>query len=420
MRGIRMPDTEHDIVVIGAGVVGLAIALTLLLQQRRPLVLDRQPPGMGCSWGNAGIIATCEISPLASLQTLVRVPRMLIDPLGPLAIRPRYIPALMPWLARYACSITPSARKRAADALTALNMKALGAHRTLLEAAEARHELIERGMLKVVNTTAHLADLHEEAREFRQRDGRTETLGADEIGELETTLRGRTCGGAFFPDVAHVTDPYRISAALANRLMRGGAQIKTSEVKAVLTDERGCTIVTAGSELRARQCVIAGGVRSKSLVEHFGLHAPIEAERGYHFSLPSPGIVVTRPIYFHAESFVATPLVTGLRLAGTAEFAGTTAAADWRRADVLLPLARRYLTNLDASAGTRWMGHRPSFPDSLPALGRIPDAPRVLYAFGHQHLGLTQAAISAQCIAALANDRQPPVELAPFSLQRFD
>lgn len=344
---------------------------------------------------------------------------MLADPLGPLAIRPSHIPRLTPWLVRYALNVTPAARERTIAAISALNSRALPAYRDLLEAAGAREELIERGMLKVVNRENHLPGLHSEAHEFCRRGGKSEIVSAEQLGELETALRGRVVGGVLFPGVAHITDPYRISTAFARRIVLGGGQIKECEVRAILVDPRGCRILTDTGELRARQCVLAAGFWSSALIKPFGMKAPLEAERGYHLALPHAGVEISRPLYFHTESFVATPLRGSLRLAGTAEFSGATAAPDWRRASVLFSLARRYLPNIDDSGATRWMGHRPSFPDSLPALGRVPDAPQVLYAFGHQHLGLTQAAISAECIAALANDRAPPVDLSPFSLRRF-
>lgn len=414
-----MADAEIDVVVIGAGIIGLATALSLQLERRRVVVIDRDPPARGCSQGNAGIVCTSDILPMASLATLIRVPRMLFDPLGPLAIRPRHALRLAPWLARFALSATSVASARAIDALASLNSQAIPAYRLLLDAADARRQLIERGMLKVVARGGSLRELHREIAAMRERGGTPEVLNADEVGELEPALAHRTGGGVFHRDVAHVSDPYSVAMAFAARLQQGGAQLHQAEVRAVLADASGCRIMTTCGELRARQVVVAAGVWSKAFLQSFGLRAPVEAERGYHVSLPQPGFTLTRPIYFQQDSFVATPLSSGLRLAGTAEFAGIAAAPDWRRAEVLLSLARRYLPAAPVAGATYWMGRRPSFPDSLPAIGRVPYVPQVMYAFGHQHLGLTQAAITGACIAALANGRAPPVDLSPFSLERF-
>jgi D-hydroxyproline dehydrogenase len=414
-----MADAEIDVAVVGAGIIGLATALALQLERRRVVLIDKNEPAQGCSWGNAGILCCSEMLPLASIETLAQVPRMLLDPLGPLAIRPRHALKLLPWLARFARNAAPAAVAHATNAIAALNTRSITAYRALLEASDAQHLLIERGMLKILADSAAARKLGPEIRANRQSGGVAQMLTAGQVGELEPALAHACVGAIFYPGVAHVSDPYAVAHAFLTRLIRGGARVVQTEVRSVRADERGCRIATVSGELRACRVVISAGVWSKALIEPFGLRAPVVAARGYHLCLPRPGVTLTRPLYFHRESFVATALASGLRLAGTAEFAAATAAADWRRAEGLLSLARRYLPALAGADATRWMGSRPCFPDSMPALGQVRQAPRVFYAFGHQHLGLTQAAITGICMAAMMSGRTPPVDLTPFSLERF-
>ena len=151
----------------------------------------------------------------------------------------------------------------------------------------------------------------------------------------------------------------------------------------------------------------------------FFRHVPLVSERGYHLMLPRPGLSLTRPVVFGEPHFAATPMDEGLRLAGTAEFARWDAPPAWERAHMLLALARQYLRGLDGDEAKPWMGVRPSLPDGLPAIGTVPSAPAIHYAFGHAHNGLTLSAVTARCISALVQGTAPPVDLAPLSLERF-
>jgi len=146
---------------------------------------------------------------------------------------------------------------------------------------------------------------------------------------------------------------------------------------------------------------------------------PLATERGYHILHPEPGFELTRTVLFPELGFAATPMAEGLRLAGTVELASLNAPPAWERAKVLSRNALRMLPTLRGPGVKPWLGFRPSLPDSQPVLGAAPDAPRgIFFAFGHGHLGLTQAAVSAACLAALAEGEAPPLDLAPFRIDR--
>jgi D-amino-acid dehydrogenase len=215
-----------------------------------------------------------------------------------------------------------------------------------------------------------------------------------------------------------VQDPHAVSLAMIEAFQALGGTILRAAVQKLRPGLDRHVLETDHGPFDARRVVICAGIESRPLLEPFGLTIPIIAERGYHRMLPSAGDLLTRPVVFRRESFVATPMHGGLRLAGTVEFANASSAPNWRRSDQLHGLAERYFGPLPPEAGSRWIGARPSLPDFMPAIGKLPHWPSITYAFGHQHLGLTQAAITARHILDLVDGDDRTI-LRPFDLSRF-
>ncbi len=178
-------------------------------------------------------------------------------------------------------------------------------------------------------------------------------------------------------------------------------------------------LATATGSVPADAVVLAAGAWSAGLAARLGDRVPLESERGYHMHLPGPGVAPARPVVKGEHSFAATPMETGLRLAGTVEFAGLEAPPDFRRAERLLVHARAMFPGLAAEGARPWLGHRPSLPDSRPVIDRAGREPSVFYAFGHAHTGLTGAPATAEAVAALVAGRPAPFDLSPFRLSRF-
>ena len=174
-----------------------------------------------------------------------------------------------------------------------------------------------------------------------------------------------------------------------------------------------------GRVLRARNVVICAGAWSHLLARQTGDAVPLETERGYNTTLPKAAFDVKRQLIFSRHGFVITPLATGLRVGGAVELGGLKLPPNFARAKAMLEKARQFLPGLDPSGGREWMGYRPSLPDSLPVIGKATRAPGVLYAFGHGHLGLTQAAATGRIVRDLVLGQTPAIDLTPFSPQRF-
>jgi D-amino-acid dehydrogenase len=243
---------------------------------------------------------------------------------------------------------------------------------------------------------------------------------AEAIARWQPGLSAGLVAATFVPGWATIEDPLRLVQLLASRAVAAGVRLLRGEVIALAPGADDVALrLQCGTSSNARQVVVAAGAWSHLLARSLGERIPLETERGYNTTLPPGAFDLRRQLTFPGRGFVVTPIGGGVRVGGAVELAGLQAPPDYRRADALLAHARRFLPGLRSEGGTQWMGFRPSLPDSLPALGAARADARVIYAFGHGHLGLTQSAVTAEIVQALVAGRAPPLDLRPFSPQRF-
>lgn len=415
-----MPQANQDIVVVGAGIIGIATALELQRAGRQVTVLDREGVGAGASRGSAGAFAFAEVEPLATPGVLRKAPKWLLDPLGPLSIPPAYALKIAPWMLRF---WRASWKDRYANALAAqVSLMALA--RTETEALidrTAGHELIQRdGQLQLYEGDAqYRASLP--AWQARKVHGiRFDLLDRPEaIAEIQPGLHPRFTHAGFTPDWYNTVDPAKWLAHLAACFRMAGGKIETAEIRALTPKDDEVTLVTANGEITARQVVLAAGAFSHRLAATLGDRIPLETERGYNTTLPPGAFDLRTHITFSDHGFVITRINGGARVGGAVELGGLDLPPNFARAEALLDKARSFLPGLRTDGGQQWMGFRPSLPDSLPVIDGAPGARNVIYAFGHGHLGLTQSAATARLVTDLVLDRLPPLSLAPFSARRF-
>ncbi len=410
-----------DVVVIGAGVVGLSIALRLIQQGRSVYVLDRTGVAAGASRGNAGAYAFSDIQPLASPGILRQVPRWLLDPLGPLALRPAYLPKMLPWLWRFWRASQPSRVAASVQAQVALNRLSAAATPRLLASIHGLGLLHEDGNLHLYESVAQWqASLPGWQQRAEHGIVFEHAHGAQAISRWQPGLSLTLVAATFVPAWATIEDPLLLVQQIANHCAKQGARLRRAEVVALLPSPQGVRVqMASGQTLLAQQVVVAAGAWSHHLARTLGENIPLETERGYNTTLPPGAFDVRRQLTFPNRGFVVTPIAGGVRVGGAVELAGLQAPPNYRRADALLAHARRFLPGLRTQGGTQWMGFRPSLPDSLPAIGAARDDGRVVYAFGHGHLGLTQSAATAELAADLLAARTPAIDLRAFSPQRF-
>jgi D-amino-acid dehydrogenase len=405
------------VLVIGTGIVGLSCARSLLADGHQVTMIDRDPAGDKASFGNAGGIGVTEVIPASVPGLAWKVPRWLFDPLGPLSLRLPHLPRLIPWLWRFLRSGTWPEVERLADALAGLANRTFDDLLPLLAELDLADNLHRVGALWVYETEAGF-QADGRYHDIRRRHGiLCEEISAETAREMEPALSDSVRYAVFTPQWSHVSDPKRIVDRLRTHLESRGVTISAGEVTGLETNQ----VSTAdGRTIPFDMLVVAAGAWSGRLARLVGDRALIESERGYNTTLPNPNVTLSREVIFAERQFVATPLEIGLRIGGAAEFAGLEAPAKFARCDALAELARRYLPGLNTAGGTRWMGHRPTTPDSLPVIGRSPRCSNVFYAFGHSHTGLTFGPTTGRLVAELIASRPPSVDLAPFSIKRFE
>ena len=245
-------------------------------------------------------------------------------------------------------------------------------------------------------------------------------LDEQQIRDLEPALAGRSKHGAFYPESAHTTDPLQLCQLLAGDFVQSGGRIVRETVTDVQFASSGPSVILAdAARQRVSHVVLAAGAHSGPLASKRRSRVPPDTERGYHMMLPDVQIELTRTMLDGDMSFGMTSMQGGLRLAGAVELASIDAAPNYKRSDNLLRAARRTFPELRDDGATKWMGHRPSMPDSLPVIGPSPIHPSVYFAFGHGHLGLTGAATTGKIVADLVARRPTAIDITPFRANRF-
>jgi D-amino-acid dehydrogenase len=409
-----------DALVIGGGLVGLSCALNLQLHGLRTTVVDPALPWHGASWGNAGHLATEQVEPLASPKTLRSFPRRLFSLGGALALPPRDVGAWLPFAVRLVRSSAPARFEAGKTALRSLLHSAIPAWKQLAGKTGAAHLIAEAGHFVVWETAA---GARAGRAAWRSTDTGTATFRdatAEEIAVLSARTSRPMAGAIRFLGTGQVLDLGELADCLRQHFVRAGGAHRAVRVQRLSVDDSTAAATLGDGEvLRADAIVVAAGVRSGGLLQPLGYRVPIIAERGYHIQCANAGWPADLPpVAFEERSMIVTPFRSGLRAASFVEFGRANSPPDRRKWARL----RRHVAELGLpfhEPCTEWCGARPTLPDYLPALGRSRVAGNLLYAFGHQHLGLTLAAITGELIAALARREPPAIDVTPFDLERF-
>lgn len=413
---------NKHVIVVGAGVVGIATALQLRLAGCRVTLLDRGEPAMETSYGNAGAFAVSDIIPLAEPGVLRKVPGWMFDPLGPLALRWHYLPGLTPWLLRFLAASRPSKVAELTRQLSTLLSRVNADYAPLIARAGLEPMWRRHGNLTLYRSEAEFCAAEAAWHTKRAHGVAWRKLDRAALAATAPQVSDEWQVAVEVPQWSHVDDPYTFSRGLFDAFIREGGSFIQDEVLATASEAgRIVGVDTENSGRLAADCVvIACGVWSDRFGQQHRCRLPLESERGYHVTLPHAGVALHHFIQCASESFVILPMANGgLRLAGTVELAHRDAPPNWQRAHILIERARRIVGDFSTDGMSVWMGNRPSLPDTIPVIGPAPDTAGLYFATGHGHLGLTLAATTGALLVEQICALAPSMDTTAYRPDRF-
>lgn len=415
-----MDEKKQTVAVVGAGVIGAAIALELQRRGLQVTLIDKGEPGRGTSYGNMASIAL-DFAAGSGPSTWRKIPRWLLDPEGPVWLRPAYALKITPWFLRFLAAGRPSRLRAIEDAGMALSDRALSDFRAMLDAIGAPDLMTDEGCLAIYETEAEFTGDRGHLDLMRRYGFGFDILGGSDIRAIEPALSPSIARAVLLPDNKTIRNPYQLVVRLADAARGLGASFVSGAVRNVEKSGDGTSVVLleSGERITVDRVVLAAGVHTRFLAEKLGEPIPLETERGYHTQIMQPGISMRYSVIWPHRAFMITPTAGGIRVGGNVELAGLDAAPDFRRARVLVRHAQRAVPGLKVEEATEWMGHRPSLPDTIPIISPSSKMQGVWYATGHGHLGLTYSATTAQLVADMVTGRKPAVDLAPFRIDRY-
>jgi len=399
----------HDMIVIGGGVIGMTIAWRLKKAGHEVALIEPDEPGMGASYGNAGVIADYATIPVGTPDVLRALPDLLFNPESPLSVPPKAIPGLIPWLAQFLYQSLPRQSASNAKALGLLVHDASRLWHELAQEIGALQHLRQRGCLYLYESKKAFEASRSDERMRRDNGVHLEILSSAQVRELEPGLRPFEGGGHYFPGASNIDDPGAVMKLLARALRERGVVFHPTRALSVDARGQNIRVLCETMTLRARKVIIAAGAHSRALARSVGEKVPLDTERGYHLEYDMGDLPITRPVGFAKRGFYACPMAGRLRIAGTVELGGLSLPASAHRLKMLERNAKTLFPDLDKPVRT-WLGFRPSLPNSLPVIRPARQNRNVILAFGHGHLGLTLAPATAIQVDALVHTNSPNPE----------
>ncbi len=414
-----MAQTTKTVVVVGAGINGAATALWLRRAGCKVTLIDKGEPGMGASFGNACLLASCAILPNATPGLAMKAPGYLLNPDFPLFMQWSHLPRLVPWLLKFVGYSGDTRVRRISQALNQLIGDSVDQHKALAAGTSAEKWIKDTDYLyaykdrRSFEADKYVWDIRAEAGFV------PELIEGAAVQEIEPIL-GKEIG-LLAVNKAHgyIFNPASYVTALVETFTGMGGQFVKAEVRDFdLGGGKVSAVLTDQGRFDCDQAVLSSGIWSKELARKLGITVPLEVERGYHVTFRNPSVKPNNPMMISDAKFVATPMDQGLRCAGIVEFGGLSDQKSKAPLKLLRRKVAEIFPDLTSESDEEWLGFRPSLPDSLPMVGEI-GASGVYAAFGHQHVGLTGGAKTGRLVADLITGKTPNIDLRPYHPQRF-
>lgn len=410
-----------DVVVLGAGIVGVSVALQLQKRGRAVTLLDRRGPGEETSFGNAGLIQREGIYPYGFPQGLGAVLRLALRRTADAHYHLAVVPRIAPFLFKYWRHSRPERHEAIARAYAPLIERCVIEHETLAEEAGASGLIRRQGWLKLYRTAAAMEAQLTEAQALRRDFGLGfEALDAGGLSEMEPHLDGALEGALHWTDPASVSDPHGLTMAYAGLFQRLGGRFAKGAAGSLEQTRAGWRVTTESGPLEAGAAVVALGAWADTVTRPLGYALPLMAKRGYHMHYRARGNAVLNHAVLDTErGYLLAPMANGVRLTTGAEFAAREAPPTPVQLGRVEPVARTLFPLGDRVDPQPWMGLRPCTPDMMPIIGPAPRHPGLWFAFGHAHHGLTLGPVTGRLVAEMMLGHTPFTDPAPYRADRF-
>jgi D-amino-acid dehydrogenase len=412
--------TPQKVAVIGAGIVGVSTAIWLQRAGIDVVLIDREGPAAGTSFGNGGVLASCGVIPVNSPGLLKNAPGMLIRPDSPLFLRWSYLPKMLSWLLAYNLRANARDARHVAKALTGILHDSLEQHQALAKGTGAEKWLKSSDYVFAYNDRdAFKKDAF--GWSVRAEMGfKWDEMNAEEFNIYDPIFQGSRKFAVRLKNHGTITDPGKYVEALAAHVEKQGGKICIATVEDIVVENGKTTgVATDNGKIDCDGVVLAAGVWSKNLAEKLGVRVPMETERGYHIELINPNVMPRAPYMLTSGKFVITPMEGRIRCAGIVEFGGLEAPASEGPIKLLKKQIHDAIPGIKYDRIDEWMGHRPAPSDSIPLIGPIRNVDGVYAGFGHHHIGLTGGPRTGRMIADMITETKTTMDLAPYEVSRF-
>jgi len=411
---------NSDVLVVGAGIVGVSAALHLAQRGLTVVLVDRQGPGEGTSYGNAGIIEGNTVFPPAFPSDVASLVRIALKRSTVVDYHLSFLPRVAPWLMAFRAASRSERLIETADMMRPLFSRAVVEHEALASSSGASAHLRKTGWLKVYRNEASFAGLKAEFDLAASFGLVTEPLDVEGALAMEPALAPVFRRAVLWPGAASVDDPLALTQSYAAQYAALGGVTVTGDARTLRCMRSKWTVDTAEGCVKADEAVIALGPWAPDALRPLGIDLPLGVKRGYHMHYAAKGNArLSRPVLDADLGYVLAPMQQGIRLTTGAEFAARDAPPTPVQLGRLLPSAKGLFPLGEALDPQPWLGCRPCFPDSRPVIGKAPGQPGLWLLIGHAHWGLTLGPATGRLIAEMMTSATPFCDPAPYRAERF-
>jgi len=415
---------KTDVVIVGAGVIGICTAYYLSRSNRDVIVLDKGEVCSGCSYGNAGLIVPSHCIPLAEPGVITKGMKWILNPESPFYIKPRLDKDLLDWLWRFRSACNETHVKRSMPVIRDLTFESLDLYKEIIGNDVSNVGFEQRGSLFLCNTKKAMDELVEKMGQLQSVGIEAEILNQVQTQEKVGKLKVSVVGSVYYPQDGHI-QPARFVKKLAEKAIESGVKIQsnTEVLGFEKIGNRLTKVRTIRGDIKADEVVIASGAWSPAITRQLGVHLKIQPGKGYSITFERPEVSANLPLMLVEMKTGVTPMGDTTRIAGTLELAGFNFAINEKRVQGILKSVPQYLPDFDPKycrVIDVWRGMRPCTPDGLPYLGRPESYENLTVAAGHAMIGISLGPVTGRIASRIVLRKDPEFNLNPLRLDRFN